>query len=67
MQTFTTYFRLTFQSGKVVLIKINILLFLTKDQKPFDDLSKQLLVMKGNISSSILKRKNYPGSQAEKS
>jgi hypothetical protein len=54
MQTFSADFRLTFQSGEIILIELQVGLVMTKNQKPLDYLSKQVLVMERNISPPIL-------------
>lgn len=63
METLAADFYLAFQAGKVVLRIVGKALVSANHDEPLDRLGQHKLMMKGNVSPSILKRKNYPDSQ----
>lgn len=66
MQAFTADFRLAFQARKIEERKRTILLIYAKKQHTFNKLRYQILMVEGNISPSVLQRKNNAYSQAKK-
>jgi hypothetical protein len=60
VKPFAAYFCLTFESGEVEMgIRLKGL-FRTEQQQALNKLRQQILMMKGDISTPVLKRKNNP-------
>ena len=64
METLATYFDLTFETRKIILSVIAEMFFATKHHQALYCLGKQKLVVKRNVSTPVLKRKNDPDSQS---
>ena len=66
MQSFPADFGLTLQPGEIEPIEFEKRLIGAEHQESFDDLGQQILMVKRDVSSPILQRKNDPGSQTLK-
>jgi hypothetical protein len=62
VQSLATDFDLTFQSGEIVLRKIEIVFVSTEHDEAFDDLCQQKLVVEGHIRPPVFEIKHYPDS-----
>jgi hypothetical protein len=67
METFPADLDLALQSAKVVLRVSEQFGFATGDDQPFDGLGKQELMVKRDVSTPVLQRKDDPDSQGKKS